>query len=70
LTFVAFDVLAYNGEPVIGWPYTRRRALLDRLALGGPAWCATPQPVDRNSPSHYREPEWFSERRRASNVAT
>jgi len=42
LTFVAFDVLAFDGEPVIGWPYERRRALLDDLALNGEAWCTTP----------------------------
>jgi bifunctional non-homologous end joining protein LigD len=42
LTFVAFDVLAYDGEPVIGRPYARRRALLDGLALNGESWCTTP----------------------------
>jgi bifunctional non-homologous end joining protein LigD len=42
LTFVAFDVLAYDG-PVIDEPYRQRRALLDGLALHGPAWCTTPQ---------------------------
>jgi ATP-dependent DNA ligase len=41
LTFVAFDVLAYD-VPVIDQPYARRRALLDGLALNGPAWCTTP----------------------------
>src|SRR3954454_7664004 len=35
LTFVAFDVLAYDKEPVIGWPYTRRRALLDEQSGTG-----------------------------------
>ena len=38
MTFVAFDVLAFDG-PVIDQPYCRRRALLDRIALHGPAWC-------------------------------
>lgn len=42
LTFVAFDVLAYDGEPVIASSYERRRALLDGLALDGEAWCTTP----------------------------
>jgi bifunctional non-homologous end joining protein LigD len=41
LTFVAFDVLAYDG-PMIDEPYSRRRALLDGLALNGPAWCTAP----------------------------
>jgi len=42
LTFVAFDVLAFDG-PVIDQPYRHRRALLDGLALNGDAWCTTPQ---------------------------
>jgi ATP-dependent DNA ligase len=42
LTFVAFDVLAFDG-PVIDQPCRNRRALLDGLALNGDAWCATPQ---------------------------
>jgi bifunctional non-homologous end joining protein LigD len=42
LTFVAFDVLAYDA-PVIDQPYSRRRELLDGLQLDGPAWCAVPQ---------------------------
>jgi hypothetical protein len=41
LTFVAFDVLAFDG-PVIDQPYCRRRALLQRLELRGPAWCTRP----------------------------
>ena len=42
LTFVAFDVLAFDG-PVIDQPYCRRRARLERLALRGPAWCTVPR---------------------------
>ena len=42
LTFVAFDVLAFDG-PVIDQPYRHRRALVDGLALNGDAWCVTPQ---------------------------
>jgi bifunctional non-homologous end joining protein LigD len=42
LTFVAFDVLAFDG-PVIDQPHRHRRALLDDLALNGDAWCTTPQ---------------------------
>jgi len=42
LTFVAFDVLTYDNQPVIGWPYARRRALLDGLELSGEAWYTTP----------------------------
>lgn len=43
LAFVAFDVLALDGEPVIDRPYSNRRALLKGLALNGSAWCTTPQ---------------------------
>jgi len=46
LTFVAFDILAFDG-PVIDQPYRERRALLDGLALQGDAWCTTPQLHDR-----------------------
>jgi len=41
LTFVAFDMLAYDG-PVIDQPYRQRRALLHGLALNGDAWCTAP----------------------------
>ena len=37
-TFVAFDVLWYDGD-VTGLPYTERRALLESFGLSGPAWC-------------------------------
>jgi bifunctional non-homologous end joining protein LigD len=42
LTFVAFDVLAFDG-PVIDQPYCRRRALLERLELSGSTWCTVPR---------------------------
>jgi bifunctional non-homologous end joining protein LigD len=42
LTFVAFDVLAFDG-PVIDQPFCRRRALLERLELRGAAWCTVPR---------------------------
>jgi len=38
LTFVLFDVLEFDGEPVMRQPYVERRALLDELALGGGPW--------------------------------
>ena len=34
--FVAFDVLAVDGDAVIDGPYSERRALLDGLGLDGP----------------------------------
>jgi bifunctional non-homologous end joining protein LigD len=33
-----FDVLAYDGHDVTGLPWAERRALLEQLALSGPAW--------------------------------
>lgn len=38
VTYVAFDVLHLDGRPTMGLAYERRRALLDELALEGPAW--------------------------------
>jgi bifunctional non-homologous end joining protein LigD len=38
LTFVVFDVLELDGEPVMHQPYRERRALLDELALGRGPW--------------------------------
>jgi ATP-dependent DNA ligase len=42
LSFVAFDVLAYDGTPVINEPYSRRRELLDGLGLRDDTWCTAP----------------------------
>ncbi|GGJ89686.1 hypothetical protein GCM10010123_19350 [Pilimelia anulata] len=35
--YYVFDVLAVDGEPTVGWPYARRRELLDELGLDGGA---------------------------------
>jgi bifunctional non-homologous end joining protein LigD len=40
VTFVAFDLLALDGEPAADLPYERRRELLAGLALAGPHWQA------------------------------
>ena len=40
-TFVAFDVLALDGEVVTDRPWSKRRALLETLSLDGPAAVAT-----------------------------
>jgi bifunctional non-homologous end joining protein LigD len=61
LTFVAFDVLAYDDGPVIDEPYVRRHALLDGLALNGPAWCTTPQLHANRVDSTYRPGERSSD---------
>jgi bifunctional non-homologous end joining protein LigD len=39
LSLVAFDVLAYDGTPVIDRPYAKRRELLDGLGLRDDTWC-------------------------------
>jgi bifunctional non-homologous end joining protein LigD len=41
-TFVAFDVVHLDGADTTGLPYTERRALLESLALAGPAWQTGP----------------------------
>src|SRR3954465_9837753 len=43
LSFVAFDVFAYDGTPVIDAPHARRRELIDGLGLRGDNWCTAPQ---------------------------
>jgi len=43
LTFVAFDLLASDDNPLIALPYRDRRAHLERLELNGPSWCTAPQ---------------------------
>ena len=42
LTFVAFDVLWLDGEDVTARTYLDRRALLNGLAVRGPAWTTAP----------------------------
>jgi bifunctional non-homologous end joining protein LigD len=42
VTFVAFDVLAVEGQSVISLPYEERRPLLCDLSLVGPYWCTVP----------------------------
>jgi bifunctional non-homologous end joining protein LigD len=43
LTFVAFDVLALDSEPLIAKPYYERRARLEELDVNGSSWCTAPQ---------------------------
>jgi bifunctional non-homologous end joining protein LigD len=37
-TFMAFDVLSVEGEPVVSLPYSERRAVLEDLRLDAPQW--------------------------------
>ncbi len=41
VSFVAFDLLAVNGDLITGKPYRERRRLLDDLRFQGPSWCAS-----------------------------
>jgi bifunctional non-homologous end joining protein LigD len=41
-TYLIFDVLHLDGQSTLELPYTERRALLDGLALAGPAWQVPP----------------------------
>ncbi|HTU28181.1 MAG TPA: DNA ligase D [Solirubrobacteraceae bacterium] len=38
VVFAIFDVLYLDGRSLMGLPYEQRRARLEQLALGGPAW--------------------------------
>jgi bifunctional non-homologous end joining protein LigD len=38
LTFMAFDVLSVEGEPVVSQSYSERRRILEDLGLDGPQW--------------------------------
>lgn len=42
VTYLIFDLMRRGGEDLTGWPYRRRRAELDALALGGPRWAVPP----------------------------
>jgi bifunctional non-homologous end joining protein LigD len=37
VTYMAFDVLALDGEPTLRLPYTERHALLEEVTIDGPA---------------------------------
>jgi bifunctional non-homologous end joining protein LigD len=36
VTYMAFDVLALDGEPTLRLPYAERRALLEEVTIDGP----------------------------------
>ncbi|TQN42534.1 bifunctional non-homologous end joining protein LigD [Blastococcus colisei] len=42
VTFLVFDLLAWDGEDLTGLPYADRRERLDTLGLAGHRWVATP----------------------------
>jgi bifunctional non-homologous end joining protein LigD len=42
VTFLVFDLLAWNGEDLTGRPYAERRERLDALGLAGHRWISTP----------------------------
>lgn len=45
LTFMAFDVLSVEGEPVVSRPYSERRRILEGLQLNAAHW-RTPEVFD------------------------
>jgi bifunctional non-homologous end joining protein LigD len=45
LTYMVFDVLRIEGEPLTMQPYSQRRVVLEDLQLDGPRW-RTPQAFD------------------------
>jgi bifunctional non-homologous end joining protein LigD len=42
VTYLVFDLLAWDGEDLLEVPYAQRRARLDALAIAGHRWVATP----------------------------
>lgn len=42
VTYLLFDVLHLDGEPLVELPYVSRREILDGLALAGPRWDSPP----------------------------
>jgi bifunctional non-homologous end joining protein LigD len=45
LTYMVFDVLSVEGEPVVSQPYSERRRVLEELRLNAPQW-RTPEAFD------------------------
>jgi bifunctional non-homologous end joining protein LigD len=42
VTYLVFDLLAWDGERLVDLPYARRRERLDALGIGGQRWMSTP----------------------------
>ncbi len=42
VTYLVFDLLAIDGEDLTGWPYHRRRAVLEERVPAGPHWVVPP----------------------------
>ena len=38
INYIIFDILSLDNSPLLGKPYTERRALLENLTLSGPHW--------------------------------
>ncbi|MFY1688383.1 non-homologous end-joining DNA ligase [Plantactinospora sp. WMMB782] len=52
VTYMIFDLLGRDGTDLTGWPYSRRRAALEELGLGGPRWAVPP--VFPDGPATYQ----------------
>ncbi len=46
VTYLAFDLLVLDGQPLLDQPYTERRALLEQLELNGRHWQTPPSFTD------------------------
>jgi bifunctional non-homologous end joining protein LigD len=46
ITYMAFDLLRISGKDLLTTPYAERRAMLEDLGLGGPAWMVPPAFTD------------------------
>src|SRR5215475_533051 len=46
VTYLAFDLLFLDGQPLLDQPYTERRALLEQLELNGRHWQTPPSFTD------------------------
>jgi bifunctional non-homologous end joining protein LigD len=42
VTYLVFDLLGWDGEPVLDLPYAQRRERLDALGIDGQRWVSTP----------------------------
>ncbi|WP_018720704.1 non-homologous end-joining DNA ligase [Salinispora fenicalii] len=52
ITYLVFDLLRLDGVDLTGYPWQRRRAVLDELGLAGPRWAVPPTFSDGSATFH------------------